>query len=157
VLLVDTTKQLTVFLENKPGRVAYLLNSLAREKVNLAALAVMDSHERSSLRIVPDDLARARQVLKDQDIRFSEADVLRVELRNQPGALAHVCETLGAEHINIEYAYCSSGGRNGKVFGFFKVSNTDKALRVLAESPNNARRRMGRRPIHTRTGQASSI
>jgi hypothetical protein len=157
VLLVDTTKQLTVNLENKPGRLANLLSALAREKVNLAAMAVMDSHERSALRLIPDDLVRARQVLKGQDVRFSEADVLRVELRNHPGALAHVCELLGTEHINIDYAYCSSGGRNGKVYGFFKVSNTEKALRVLGEVPNSARRRMGRRPIHTRSGQASSI
>jgi hypothetical protein len=154
---VDTTKQLTVHLENKPGRLANLLSALARERVNLAALAVMDSHERSALRIIPDDLPRARQVLKDLDVRFAEADVLRVELRNQPGALANVCGRLGAEHINIDYAYCSSGGRNGKVYGFFKVSNTDKALRVLGEAPNNVRRQMGRRPIHTRSGQTFGI
>ena len=57
--------------------------------------------------------------------------MLVVELRNQPGELAHVCELLGGEHINIEYAYCSSGGRNGKTVGVFKVSNTEKAMRVL--------------------------
>ncbi len=154
---METTKQLTVHLENKPGRLANLLNALAREKVNLAAMAVMDTHERGALRIIPDDLTKARQVLKDHDLRFNEVDVLRVELRNHPGALAHVCEVLGVEHINIDYAYCSSGGRNGKVYGFFKVSNNEKALRVLGESPNSARRRMGRRPIHTRSGQPSSI
>ena len=76
---------------------------------------------------------------------FTEADVLLVELRNQPGALAHVCETLAAEHINIEYAYCSSGGRNGKVLGIFKVANAEKASRVLSVSPNN--RRLERRPL----------
>ena len=74
------------------------------------------------------------------------------ELRNQPGALAHVCESLASEHINIDYAYCSSGGRNGKTLGVFKVSNLDKAMRVLSESPNNTagRRRAERRPIRDR-------
>ena len=73
-----------------------------------------------------------------------------LELRNQPGAMAHVCETLAGQHINVEYAYSGPGGRNGKSIGVFKVSNTEKAARVLASSPNNSRRRMGRRPIHTR-------
>ena len=52
-----------------------------------------------------------------------------------------MCELLGAEHINIEYAYCSSGSRNGKTFGIFKVSNSSKAMKVLSESPNNSTRR----------------
>ncbi len=79
---------------------------------------------------------------------FSEADVVLVELRNQPGALAHVCEILAGEHISIEYAYCSAGGRNGRTFGIFKVSNPDKAQRVLNGSPSAANsRRLGRRPV----------
>ena len=60
--------------------------------------------------------------------------MLAVELKNQPGALAHVCERLAEEHIGIDYAYCSSGGRNGKVFGIFKVSNLEKAQRILSDA-----------------------
>jgi hypothetical protein len=56
-----------------------------------------------------------------------------------------VCETLGAEKINIDYAYCSSGGRNGRVFGVFKVSNTEKAKAVLAGG--NSRRSGDRRVV----------
>jgi hypothetical protein len=148
---VETTKQISVFLENKPGRMANVLSALAREKVNLTALTVMDSHEHSVLRLVADDLNKTRQVIRSLGTPFAETDVVVVELRNQVGALAHVCELLAAEHVNLEYAYCSAGGRNGKTLGVFKVSNTEKALRVLSESPNNsARRRMGRRPVHTR-------
>src|SRR5262249_56976414 len=120
---MQTTKQISVFLENKPGRLANVLLALAREKVNITALSVMDSHEHNVLRFVADDLDTTRQVLKDLSIPFNESEILVVDLRNQPGELAHVCELLGAEHINIEYAYCSSGGRNGKVAGIFKVSN----------------------------------
>ena len=69
----------------------------------------------------------------------TESDVIAVELKNQPGALAHVCERLAEEHVSIEYAYCSSGGRNGKVFGIFKVSNLDKAQKVLSAPGNNRR------------------
>ena len=143
--------QISVFLENKPGRLANVLSALAREKVNLNAMTVMASHETGVLRFISDDVAKARTVLKNLGTRFSEADVVLLELRNQPGAMAHVCETLAGQHINVEYAYSGPGGRNGKSIGVFKVSNTEKAARVLASSPNNSRRRMGRRPMHTRS------
>ena len=138
-----TTKQVTVFLENKPGRLANVLSALAREKVNLIALSVMDRHEHSVLRLVADEAAKMLQVIQGLNMPCTESDVLLVELRNQPGALAHVCEVLAAEHVHVDYAYCSSGGRNGRVFGIFKVSNSDKAIRVLGESPTISGRRRG--------------
>ncbi len=144
---MQTTKQITVFLENKPGRLANVLSALAKEKVNITALSVMDKHEHSVLRMVTDDSARTAQVIQALNTPFTEAEVLVVDLRNQPGALAHVCEVLAAEHINIDYAYCSSGGRNGKVVGIFKVSNADKAIRVLNQSLSNNNRRAERRPL----------
>lgn len=148
---MQTTKQISVFLENKPGRLANVLLALAREKVNIMALTVMDSHEHNVLRFVADDLDKTRQVLKEMSTPFTESEVLVVELRNQPGELAHVCELLGAEHVNIEYAYCSSGGRNGKTLGVFKVSNAVKAMRVIGESPSNSvRRRLEQRPLRSR-------
>jgi hypothetical protein len=136
---MPTQKQITVMLENKPGRLAQVLSELAREKINVVALAVMDRHEQGALRLVTEDAAATVKVLQGLNVQATQNDVLAVELRNQPGALAHVCETLAAEHVSIDYAYCSSGGRNGKVFGIFKVSNLDKAQRILNESPNNRR------------------
>jgi hypothetical protein len=133
-------KQITVFLENKPGRLAQLLSELARVKINIIALTVMDRHEHGVLRVVTDDPAATVKALSALNAHLTESAVLAVELRNQPGALAHICETLAEEHVNIEYAYCSSGGRNGKVYGIFKVSNLEKAQRVLNDSPNNHRR-----------------
>jgi hypothetical protein len=148
---MEKTKQVSVFLENKPGRLANVLSALAREKVNLTALTVMDSHEHNVLRFVPDNAAAAAQVLKGLGIPFAETEVVLVELRNQPGALAHVCEVLAAEHVGIDYAYCSAGGRNGRTMGVFKLSNVEKAMRVLGESPiNSARRRPQIRPVRDR-------
>jgi hypothetical protein len=138
---VETTKQISVFLENKPGRLANVLLALSREKVNIIALTIMDSHEHNVLRFAVDEVDKARHVLKGLSTPFAETEVVLVELRNQPGELAHVCELLGAEHVNIEYAYCSSGSRNGKTYGIFKVSNSQKAMRLLGESPNNNTRR----------------
>jgi hypothetical protein len=111
----------------------------------------MDSHERSVLRFVANDLAKTQQVLTALGAESTTADVLVVELKNQPGALARVCELLGAEHVNIDYCYCSSGGRNGRVVGIFKVSNAEKAMRALASPVNNTgRKRMERKPVRDR-------
>lgn len=145
--MIETTKQITVFLENKPGRLAKALTQLAQEKVNIIALTVMDKHEHGVLRLVADDPLKAIQVMQTLNTPFTETEVLLVELRNQPGALANVCSALAAEHINIDYAYCSSGGRNGRVFGIFKVPHADKAKNILNVPFNNsARRRPERRP-----------
>lgn len=151
---METTKQITVFLENKPGRLANVLSALAREKVNITALSVMDKHEHSVLRLVADDPVKTGQVIQSLNTPFTETDVLAVELRNQPGALARVCEILAAEHVNIDYAYCSSGGRNGKVIGVFKVSNSEKAIRVLAQPVNHSTRRLERRPLRDQRAYA---
>src|SRR5947209_11286456 len=150
---METTKQVSVFLENKPGRLAQVLLALAREKVNVIALTIMDSHEHSVLRLVTNDMPKTVQVLDGLNAQHTQSEVLVVDLRNRPGALAHVCEQLASEHVNIDYAYCSSGGRNGKVVGIFKVSNVEKALKVL-RSPalNNARRVDGRVPRRQRLG-----
>ena len=152
---METTKQVSVFLENKPGRLANVLLALAREKVNVVALSIMDSHEHSVLRLVVNDVARTIQVLDGLNAQHAEVEVVVVDLRNQPGALARVCEQLASEHINIDYAYCSSGGRNGKVVGIFKVSNSEKALRVLrSPAVNNNRRVEARLPRKKINAQA---
>jgi hypothetical protein len=151
---VETTKQISVFLENKPGRLANVLLALAREKVNVIALTIMDSHEHSVLRLVINDVPRTAQVLQGLNTNYTESEVLMVELRNQPGALAHVCEQLAGAHVNIEYAYVSSGGKNGKVFGIFKVSNNQKAMQVLASPAiNNNRRVEARLPRKINVGK----
>ena len=131
---MQTRKQITVFLENKPGRLSQVLSELARNRVNIIALSVMDRHDAGVLRLVTEDDPQTSRVVRALNAPFTESDVLAVELKNQPGALAHVCEALAAEHVSIDYAYCSSGGRNGKVFGIFKVSNLDKAQRLLSGS-----------------------
>jgi hypothetical protein len=95
------------------------------------------------MRLVTDNPGRTRDVLKGLNVPADEHDVVVVEMRNRPGALAQVCEQLAEEHINIDYAYCSAGGANGKTYGIFKVSNTSKSLKVLAEASGTRAKREG--------------
>ena len=75
---METAKQVSVFLENKPGRLANVLTALARAKVNVTALTIMDSHEHSVLRLVTDDITHTLDVLRSLNVTFTEADVLHV-------------------------------------------------------------------------------
>jgi hypothetical protein len=151
---MQTAKQLSVSLVNKPGRLAAMLGALNKEKVNFRALAVMDSGDRGTVRFVPDDVAAASKILEELNIRFDPAEVLLVEVPSQPGAFRNLCEKLAAEHLNIDYAYLSfnSGkGTKASVSAVFKVNDLGKAQQVLGEK-NGSRaaktsRRPGRRPV----------
>ncbi len=150
---MQTAKQLSVTLVNKPGRLAAMLNALAKEKVTLRALVVMDSGDRGKVRFVPSDFAAATEVLDKMNVRYEAADVLLVDVTNQSGAFRNMCERLATEHLNIDYAYCSFGGNNGSKGGgvaVIKVNDLGKAQKILTETPVASDRRPGRRPIHAR-------
>ena len=150
---MEIAKQVTAFLENKPGRLANICSALSKEKINIQALTVMDSKEHSVLRFVTDNMARTKTVLTSLGTPYQESDVLLVEMDNRPGALAKVCETLAEEHVNIDYAYCSAAVRNGRAVGIFKVSNHIKASHALTDNrnmPSRQRQLPGRRPTYAR-------
>ncbi len=128
---VTVEKQISVFLVNKPGVLAQVTQTLADEKVNIKALTLVDSQEHGVLRLVLEDGLRGKEALKRLNIPMTETEVISVELANRPGALADVCNRLAQEHININYAYCTTGAKGGKTLGIFKVSDINKAQRVL--------------------------
>lgn len=148
---MQTMKQLSVRLVNKPGRLSGMLDALNKGKVNFHALVVMDSGSRGTVRFVPDDFAAATKVLDQMDISYDAADVLLVDVPGKPGAFRKVCERLASDHLNIDYAYSSFAGGKGGGLAVIKVNDLAKAQRVLSE--NGARRRRlqpGRRPSHAR-------
>ncbi len=154
---MQTAKQFSVQLANKPGRFSNLLTALTKEKVGTRAFSVMDTGRRSTVRFVPDDPALARTALDSLNISFDVADVLLVEVPNQPGGLRKICQRLADEHLNIDYAYGSisaSPRAKSDNLAVIKVNDLAKAQRVLgvAAATNGARpkRRPGRRPVHAR-------
>ena len=152
---MQTAKQLSVRLVNKPGRLAAMLEALNKGKVDFRALAVMDSGDRGTVRFVPDDPAAAIEVLNKINIRYDVAEVLLVEVPQKPGAFRKICERLAADHLNIDYAYSSFASQKGTKGGglaVIKVNNLTKAQKVLGENNHVRRRKVqpGRRPVHAR-------
>jgi hypothetical protein len=150
---MEFVHEVAAYLENKPGRLAKICSALAHEKINIRALSVMDTADRSVLRFVTDDLEPTRRVLTSLGTEFEVGEVLSVQMDNRPGALARVLERLAEEHINIEYAYVSVSPEPGRSLGVFHTSNPKRALQVLHDSAANGTgvdRTGGRRPLHTR-------
>lgn len=131
---IRTALQLSVFLVNKPGVLAQVTRALADEKVNVVAMTLVDSQEHGVLRIVAANPDSARLVLAKLNLPMTETDVLCLDLSNRPGALADVAGVLGTNHVNINYAYCTSGAPGGRTTGIFKVADPTKAMRVLKTS-----------------------
>ncbi len=148
---MEFVHEVTAHLENKPGRLAKICSALAHEKIDVRAMSVMDSNGKSVLRLVTEDLEPTTKVLTSLGTEHSHAEVLAVELENKPGAIAKVLEKLAEEHINIEYAYVSSGRIPGRTIGIFHTSNPKRAWKILDEpAATGATGSNGRHPLHSR-------
>ncbi|MCK4628469.1 MAG: ACT domain-containing protein [Sedimentisphaerales bacterium] len=126
--------QFSIFLINKPGILAQVLNALAKAKVNIVAMTMMDSVEHGVLRLVAAQPEHARDILKHISVQVNETEVLCVTLSNKPGALADVATQLSKVHVNINYCYVTAGARGGKTTGVLKVADLPKAIRVLEKT-----------------------
>ena len=128
---IRTASQFSVFLVNKPGVLAQVTRALAEAKVNVIAMTLVDSQEHGVLRVVAEKVDLANETLSRLNLPLTQTEVLCVELSNRPGALADIAHLLGTNHININYAYCTSGAPGGKTTGVFKVADQSKAIKLL--------------------------
>jgi hypothetical protein len=142
--------QFSVFLVNKPGVLAQVTRALAEAKINVVAMTLVDSQEHGVLRVVAEDPASTREVLKKLNLPMTETEVLCLDLSNDPGALADVAQLLGTNHVNINYAYCTSGARGGRTTGIFKVADPSKAYKLLKASGPKHKEPSLRRPTARR-------
>jgi len=139
--------QFSVFMVNKPGVLAQAAEQLAQAKVNVLAMTVMDSSEHGVLRLVAEDTEKARIALRKLNLPTTETEVLMVEMPNRPGALADVCMRFAHAHINISYAYCTTGGAGGRARAVFRLADTRKGLKVLSVPTPKRREQNHRRPM----------
>ena len=124
-------RQFSVFLVNKPGVLAQVTKIIAQAKINILAMTMTDSSEHGVLRLVGEDPDHLRRALAGLNLPTTETEVLMVTMANRTGALADVCQQLADAHINIAYAYCTTGASGGKTQGIFKVADSNKAIKVL--------------------------
>lgn len=135
---------------NKPGVLAQILAEFARAKINIVALTVMDSVEHGVLRVVSDAPEKVRDVLNHLNIQYNDTEVLCATLPNKPGAFAAVTEKLAKAHVNIAYAYCTSGAKGGKTTAILKVADVKKAMKILKNACESAEKNQTRRSPDSR-------
>lgn len=131
-------KQLSIFLENKSGRVAEVTKKLAESDVNISALVLSDTTDFGVLRLIVNDPERGYNVLKENGFTVNLTDVIIVPMSYKAGSLSKVLGVLDDAKICIEYMYAFLGKKDEEAFSVFRIENCKKALEVLDK--NNIKR-----------------
>lgn len=124
-------KQLSVFLENRPGLLAKTCSILTDAKINILAMAIHDTVDNAVVRFLVDNPTKALLLLEEEELYVLEQDVLVLEILNQSGELARICQTLASADINISYAYCTARPDQHSGCLVMKVDNPERALEIL--------------------------
>ena len=132
-----TIEQLSVFLENKPGKLVEVLETLAGAGIDLRALSLADTENFGLLRIIVDKPARALKILQDEGYGVELIDVIPVCVDDEPGAFAAALRLLADAGVAVEYTYvfvAPKNGNAGKAYAVICVDNNSAALKVLTDS-----------------------
>ncbi len=125
-------KQISVFVENRPGKLAEVTEVLYKEGINLRAFTIAEAGDFGIIRMVVDRTEDAYRTLKSSGFTVALTDVLAVEVKDEPGGLYRIAKALGDEEINIEYVYAFAFERE-KALIILKPNNLEKAKSVLEE------------------------
>ncbi len=128
---MQITKQLAIFLDNRPGMLEAVADALAEAKINIYAISTSDTVDHTVIRLVVSDPRRALDLFESRGTLVVDDDVLMIEGTNKPGSLARITHKLTAARINIEYAYCATPPDAKKGLLILRVRDAKKALKVL--------------------------
>ncbi|MGB9691153.1 MAG: ACT domain-containing protein [Candidatus Sumerlaeaceae bacterium] len=131
------TKQVSVFLENRPGQLSIPCRALAQAGINILTLSLADTQQFGILRLIVKDWERAVQVLKDARCVVNVTDVIAIEVPDRPGGMATILEVIERAQLNIEYMYAFTFRRGDKAVVVFRFDEPDKAIEVLQSNGIN--------------------
>ena len=123
-------KQLSVFAENKPGRLAAVTEKLYENGINIKAFTIAEAGDFGIIRMVVDKTDEAYKILKDAGFTVSITDVLAVEVSDEPGSLYKIAKALGDAGVNIEYVYAFTSGEH-KALIILRVDKIEEAIKIL--------------------------
>ena len=126
-----TLDQISVFLENKPGKLNEVTKVLSDNEIDIRAMSLADTADFGILRVIVGDTIHAIDVLRKAGCIVSLTPVLAVELKDEPGSLNEVLDILAKGNVNIEYMYASINRKAGAAYVVLRVENNDKAIGLL--------------------------
>ena len=124
-------EQISVFLENKSGRLAEVTELLADNGINLRALSLADTADFGILRLIVNDIDKAKSVLKSGGFTVGRTEVLAVEVPDRPGGMAGILAVLGENSINVEYMYAFVQKEGEHAVIIFRFDDLDAAISAL--------------------------
>jgi len=130
---MEKATQFSVLLTNRPGALAELAQALAKEKVNIRGIAVVESSEHGIVRLLVDDRRSAARAIERQGMLYTQSEVLLLRLANEPGALARVAERLAENKLNINYVYGTASTPGAEATLVVSVENMANAEKALAD------------------------
>jgi hypothetical protein len=126
-------KQISVFLENKSGRLARVTEILEENSINIRALSIADTTDFGILRLIVNNPDKAKDILKENDFTVSATEVIAVQVDDKPGGLGKVLKYLDDSGVNIEYLYAFIEKNASDALVVFRVEQIDEAIKVLGE------------------------
>lgn len=129
---IQILPQFAVFLDNRPGMLARTCQALAKAKINIVALSILDTVDHAIVRMIVDNPKEAEQVLSKMHALVQRHDVIVMDVPNQVGALAGIAEQLAEAGINIEYAYCTSSASQSAGAIVLRTNNLEETINALS-------------------------
>lgn len=127
-------EQISVFLENKSGRLADVAGVLAKEGINIRALSLADTTDFGILRLIVNDTEKAKKVLKENSFTVGKTEVIAVEVADRPGGLADILNVMRDSGINVEYMYAFVQKSAGNAIIIFRFDELEKAIDALQKA-----------------------
>jgi hypothetical protein len=124
-------KQISIFIENAPGRLYEVTRALGQAGINLRALSLADVGEYGVLRLLVSDVATARRIFMEKNLPARVDEVIAAEIADYPGSLAEVLKPILEAKVNVTYMYSSIGFSSGKAMVIFRFDNNDKAIAIF--------------------------
>lgn len=123
--------QLSVFIENKSGRLADVTRALEKGGINIRALSIADTIDYGLLRLIVNDPVGAKATLVNAGFTVTLTEVLAIEVPDKPGGLAGIIEILSEGGLNIEYMYAFVGASGENAIVIFRIERIDEAIPIL--------------------------
>jgi hypothetical protein len=127
-------RQISVFMENRSGRLASVLKEVAKAGVNIRALSLADTSDFGILRLIVDNVDTCVQALRDTGHTVSTTEVLAIEVPDRPGGLSGILEVLSAAGLNVEYMYAFVSRATEKAMVVFRFEQIDAAIAALQQA-----------------------
>ncbi|MGA2641864.1 MAG: ACT domain-containing protein [Spirochaetia bacterium] len=129
-----SVKQISVFLENKKGRLAEVTKTLSHEKINIRALSLADTADFGVLRIIVDNPDRSLAVLKTRGFVAQVTEVIAVEVEDRPGGLSRILEVLDQDNVNVEYMYAYVEKSRENAIVICRIDDRERAIQILQKN-----------------------